>query len=110
MVQPIVHTSTIGEYGVNSYLVKCPKSNQAVLIDPAGDPNAFAAWVAEHDAQVKYILLTHGHPDHTTGTARLSKKLDAPVALHKDDQEFFQQSSRQRCGQQGIGHAAWKTG
>ncbi len=103
MVQPIVHTLTIGEYDINAYLVICPKTHESVLIDPAGNPTRLAAWTKENQAKVKYILLTHGHPDHTTGTDKLSKLLDAPIAMHKADQEFFQSPKGRKSATRELG-------
>jgi glyoxylase-like metal-dependent hydrolase (beta-lactamase superfamily II) len=34
---------------------------------------------------VKLIVLTHGHFDHVQNTAYLSSRLNAPIAMHKDD-------------------------
>jgi len=38
--------------------------------------------------RVRLIVLTHGHIDHIQNAAFLSEKLNAPVALHKDDYDL----------------------
>jgi hydroxyacylglutathione hydrolase len=37
---------------------------------------------------IKYIVNTHGHPDHYTGSEFFSNK-NIPIAIHKDETEFI---------------------
>lgn len=55
----------------------------AYLIDPGPAHEVYqdqvADWVRNADAQVVAILLSHGHPDHAPGAARLAASLSVPV-------------------------------
>ena len=62
-----------------SYLVT--SGADAVLIDPAGDLDIIRAALPEN-FQAKYILLTHGHPDHAGETEQVRKFFPAPVMGH----------------------------
>lgn len=87
MPVPVIKSLRIGEYEVLTYLVACPRTGQAVIIDPAGEARRLAQWA--QDYEIKYILNTHGHPDHTLANAELKELAHAPVAMHQDDDDFF---------------------
>lgn len=69
----------------NMYLVMDEKSHDAVLIDAPQDIPELKKVVDELDANVKYILITHGHFDHIMGLNSLKKTLNAPAVICKDD-------------------------
>ena len=73
-----------GPLGVNCYLLEDEESRQAAVIDPGGDAPEILA--ALEGADLRYILLTHGHYDHVGGAAALAKAAaQARVYLHRDD-------------------------
>lgn len=50
-------------YRSNGYLITC--GNELAVIDPAGDPDdIFDRIGAHHGKELRYILITHRHPDH----------------------------------------------
>ncbi len=69
----------------NMYLVMDEKSHDAVLIDAPQDIPELKKVVVELGANVKYILITHGHFDHIMGLNSLKKTLNAPAVICKDD-------------------------
>lgn len=69
----------------NMYLVMDEKSHDAVLIDAPQDIPELKNVVDELGANVKYILITHGHFDHIMGLNSLKKTLNAPAVICKDD-------------------------
>ncbi len=64
-----------------AYLIGDRESGQAAVIDPAFDPDMVLARAAEQGLEVKYLINTHGHYDHTDGNeavlARTGAKLIA---------------------------------
>ncbi|MDX8431005.1 MAG: MBL fold metallo-hydrolase [Candidatus Algichlamydia australiensis] len=74
-----------GPFATNAYLVACPKTKKAFIIDPA--PESSAGLLQEEDWEVEAILLTHSHWDHTGDCKKLKEKLQIPVYVHKDDKE-----------------------
>jgi len=89
MDRPLIRSRSVGPLKVLTYLVACPQTKEAAIIDPAGEEEELAAWVRAEGVQVRFILNTHGHPDHTLGNAELSRLLSAPVAVHEADDDFF---------------------
>jgi glyoxylase-like metal-dependent hydrolase (beta-lactamase superfamily II) len=64
--------------GTNTWMLRGGEAQGYIVID-AGPPNdAHLARVAAAGA-VELILLTHGHPDHSGGSARLAELTGAPV-------------------------------
>ena len=69
--------------GTNTWLIAEPGSSSVVVVDPGpGDEGHLRRVRAEAvagDRRVAGILLTHGHPDHSQGAARLAALTGAPV-------------------------------
>jgi len=76
---------------VHTYLVACPQTKEAVIIDPAGEEEKITALIEEEDVKVKYILNTHGHSDHVLANQRLKQMLSVPTCMHELDDQFFSQ-------------------
>ena len=77
----------IPTFGDNySYLVICDETNDAAIIDaPEEDP--VVARVEATGANVKLILSTHHHFDHSMANPQLAERYGAPVYGHVSDQE-----------------------
>ena len=67
--------------GTNTWVLRgtsaAPDSG-SIVIDPGPTDEAHLARVAA-DRRIELILLTHGHPDHSGGAARLAELSGAPV-------------------------------
>ena len=72
----------------NMYLLVDEKSKQAVLIDATAMTDEIADTVKNLGAEVKYILLTHGHFDHIMGLNDLKEALKAEAVINKNDLEL----------------------
>ena len=66
---------------VNAYLVWDPKSKEAAAVDTGADCDDMLRRIETEDLRVKFILLTHAHPDHIADLDRLRKKTGAPVFI-----------------------------
>jgi glyoxylase-like metal-dependent hydrolase (beta-lactamase superfamily II)/rhodanese-related sulfurtransferase len=70
--------------GCQSYLVGCAESCAAALIDPEISLTDRYLTVAARDGlRIRYLIDTHTHADHFSATRQLSKRLEAPVAMHR---------------------------
>jgi glyoxylase-like metal-dependent hydrolase (beta-lactamase superfamily II) len=64
--------------GTNTWLLRDPASESAIVVDPGPLIDGHLQAVAAH-GPVAVILLTHGHYDHSEGAARLAELTGAPV-------------------------------
>jgi len=77
----------VGPWPMNCYLVRCPATEQVVVVDPGADPERIMAKVG--GAPVRYVLLTHGHPDHTGALEAVRQATGAPLGLNPADASVF---------------------
>ena len=74
----------VGPIGTNCYILEDESAHQAAVIDPGGDAPRLLAALKGLD--VRYILLTHGHYDHTGAAAELAAAFpQATVYIHERD-------------------------
>jgi hydroxyacylglutathione hydrolase len=88
-IKTIIKQIPLGPFQVMTYIVACPKTLEAVIIDPAGEEDKILALVQTQGVKVKYILNTHGHSDHVLGNLKLKEVLNVPVCMHEADDRFF---------------------
>ena len=76
----------VGPIGTNCYILEDEGEKRAAVIDPGDEAERILSVLREMDSQVDYILLTHGHYDHTTAVPELHEALpDAKIYIHKAD-------------------------
>ena len=70
--------------GCQSYLVGCPDTCAAALIDPAlSQVDRYLALAARESLRIRYVIDTHTHADHFSGTRELARRLGVPVVMHR---------------------------
>jgi len=73
----------LGPFGTNTYILRCRKTNDSVVVDAPGEAGKILGRLKETNP--KYILMTHNHMDHTGSLAQLKSALKVPVAAHAAD-------------------------
>ncbi len=81
-----IKSMQVGELATNCYILIDDVEKKAAVIDPGDEADRILAELRGLDAQVEYILLTHGHYDHIGAVAQLHEALPGTkVYLHKAD-------------------------
>ncbi len=81
----IVESRAVGPFFKNGFVVSCPETREAVLIDPGDEVPALLSHIERQSLKIRHILLTHAHVDHVTGVAAAKRALGVDVYLHRDD-------------------------
>jgi hydroxyacylglutathione hydrolase len=75
----------LGDFGTNCYIIACPQTGEAAVIDPGSPDPWVEATLKQHGLRPAQIILTHGHLDHIGGVADVKRATGAAVAVHGDD-------------------------
>lgn len=76
----------VGPIGTNCYILEDEAAKLAAVIDPGDEAEKILSVLKEDGVETRYILLTHGHYDHTTGAPDLHRALpEAKVYIHRAD-------------------------
>ena len=76
----------VGPIMTNCYLLCDETAGVCALIDPGDDAARVARLVEQSGCTLQYILLTHGHFDHTSAVRPLLEQYpDVPVYIHEKD-------------------------
>ncbi|MEM3577961.1 MAG: MBL fold metallo-hydrolase [Candidatus Bathyarchaeia archaeon] len=93
-----IHTFVVGKFYTNCYVVTCEQTNDAIIVDPGFDNSAEAEEVlgsiTANDLNLKLIVNTHGHPDHTCGNGIVKERFKVPILIHKLDAHMLGEVGR----------------
>ena len=80
---------TVGPLFTNCYIIGCPETGKALILDPGFETSLEArkvlSEVHRQGLEVLYIVNTHGHPDHVAGNGLVKKETGAPILIHELD-------------------------
>jgi hydroxyacylglutathione hydrolase len=90
----IVKRFQVGWLSTNCYVVGCEETKEAVVIDPGMDSEReteeILKFIEQNSFHIKYIINTHGHPDHIAGDAIMKEATGAPILIHENNAERVQ--------------------
>ncbi|WP_376792288.1 MBL fold metallo-hydrolase [Thermoflexus sp.] len=81
----LLRVLTVGPLATNCYIVACPETREAVIIDPGWDAQQILAVVRTLDLKVRYVVNTHAHWDHIGANGAVISATGAQLALHPGD-------------------------
>lgn len=81
----IIETAVVSPFGTNCYVVGCPDTSKAAVIDPGDDADEILSIAREAKLEVEAVILTHGHVDHIGAAGSVRDATSAKVYLHRDD-------------------------
>ena len=81
----LIKTITVGAYETNCYIVADEATLECAVIDPGSDASTILDYLEESRLRCRFVLLTHGHFDHTGGVSDVLADTDAQLMMHKAD-------------------------
>jgi glyoxylase-like metal-dependent hydrolase (beta-lactamase superfamily II) len=98
----IVKCFKVGWLSTNCYVVGCEETKEAILIDPGLETETEAELILDYIKQncfnIKYIINTHGHPDHISGNTAMKQETGAPVMIHEKLDDRIEADKKLRDG------------
>ena len=76
----IVRKIRVGTMENNTYVLECPETHDALLVDGCFEPEKILK--AAEGANIVGIVQTHGHHDHVEALPELKRTLGVPVYAH----------------------------
>ncbi len=81
----ILHQLSVGPLQVNCFLVGCPATREAMVVDP-GEEGARILHLARREGlQIRTVVNTHGHFDHIGANRQLVEETGAELLIHEKD-------------------------
>lgn len=86
----ILERLVIEPFGTNCYIVGDESSKDGIIIDPGAEATRILNRVKELELKIKFIVLTHAHPDHIGALKEVKEATKAEVAMHADETFAFE--------------------
>lgn len=80
----------VGSYMTNCYIVIDEITNESIIIDPGDDAERLLDEFNKTGSHLNFIILTHGHADHTAAVAEFRSKYAVDVYMSKKDSELIE--------------------
>ena len=95
----------VGPIATNCYILEDEQAHAAAIIDPGDEADRILSVMEGEDVSVEYILLTHGHYDHTTAVPQLPEpfaRADSVQTRHQDVQYIDVEALELRIAQERL--------
>lgn len=66
-----------------SYIIADEASREAAVVDPSFNVDAIVLILKDQNFNLKYIINSHGHADHTAGNEELKSAYHSKIVAHK---------------------------
>lgn len=94
----IIKGLAVEPFGSNCFILGSAKTKEGMIVDPGFGAEAILKHVADLGLTIKYIVVTHTHPDHLMALAEVKRQTGAPYLVHQDEP----QGSARRGGMMGM--------
>lgn len=75
----------VGPLAENSYVLAPEASSECIVIDPGAEGERLVTHIRQAGLEVRYIVVTHGHADHTGAVATVQQALGGAFGAHAGD-------------------------
>ncbi len=81
-----VHQIQVGGMLNFTYVIEDEKTGQAILLDPSWDLDKVKEVITRNSLEIKYIINTHHHFDHTLGNETMTRYTGAKIVQHEESE------------------------
>ncbi|NLJ56810.1 MAG: MBL fold metallo-hydrolase [Firmicutes bacterium] len=85
----LLERMAVGPFATNCYLVACPETKEAIIIDPGAAGERIILRVQELKLKVRYVVNTHAHIDHIGANEEVRRAFQVPLLAHKADLQRY---------------------
>ena len=78
----------VGELEANCYVLRA--GGDLAVVDPGDETDRIAAALVAAGGRLKYIILTHYHPDHTSSARDLKSRRGGEILLHEAEKDILE--------------------
>ena len=82
----IVHQIPVGNMQNFTYVVEDDDTNEGIVIDPSWDLDKIQEIITRKNIEIKYIVNTHHHFDHTLGNQSMVDFTGAQIIQHENSE------------------------
>ena len=86
---PLIRQVLFEERSCASYIVGCPSSGKAFVIDPKNEVDTYIKMAGSLTLKIEGIIETHIHADHISGAKKLQRFTGAPIYMFEDAKVEF---------------------
>ena len=79
----------VGSLAVFAYIVGCKETGEGLVIDPASDTDKILSISNENGIEIKYIVNTHSHIDHSMGNSEMVDRTGAKIIIHENEKDLL---------------------
>ena len=90
MAKMIFRRLELPPIGTNCYIAGSEQTHEGLVIDPAADAPRILDNIKQLTLTIKFIIVTHAHPDHIGAIAQVKEATGASFALHNDEAKVLQ--------------------
>ena len=101
----LIEMFTVGMLGTNCFVIGNTQTKEAIVIDPGFDKASEAKNILNEiqrgKLRVKFIINTHGHPDHVSGNKMMKDATGASIMIHEYDAPMLKNSRADKTLHEG---------
>lgn len=90
----LVETLVVGWFAANCYIVGCPTTREAMIVDPGDEAERILEAVEQLKVTVRCIVDTHAHADHIGANREVKDATGAPLYIHRLDAPLLADPAR----------------
>lgn len=90
----ILQRIPVGPLQVNCFLIGCPQTREAAVIDPGDEGERILGALQRLELTPKMVINTHGHFDHIGANRLVVERTGAALLIHRADLPLLENAAR----------------